>query len=60
MVVDAGHPGPTGFPLSGITATMDGGTGLGGNTWYQIGQNPAAPTTGLDESGHAEGLAGDL
>lgn len=30
-----------------LTATMDGGTGLGGNTWYALGQNTGAPTTGL-------------
>jgi autotransporter-associated beta strand protein len=30
-----------------ITATMDGGTGLTGNTWYAVGNNAAAPTTGL-------------
>ncbi|HEY1379143.1 MAG TPA: autotransporter-associated beta strand repeat-containing protein, partial [Gemmataceae bacterium] len=35
------------FANSGITATMDGGTTLGGNTWYEVGQNPGAPTSGL-------------
>ncbi|MFO0809977.1 MAG: autotransporter-associated beta strand repeat-containing protein [Gemmataceae bacterium] len=43
MVVPVG----TTFATSGITATMDGGTTLGGNTWYELGQNTAAPTTGL-------------
>ncbi len=42
MVVPAGQsfPGP-------ITATMDGGTSLAGNTWYQVGQNTGATSTGL-------------
>lgn len=40
----ANLPPPSGNP---ITATMDGGTALGGDTWYQIGVNTAAPTTGL-------------
>lgn len=31
----------------GITATMDDGTQLGNNTWYQLGQNTAATSTGL-------------
>jgi autotransporter-associated beta strand protein len=43
MVVGVGST----FANSGITATMDGGTTLGGNTWYQLGQNTNAPTTGV-------------
>jgi len=43
MVVPVG----TTFGTSGITATMDGGTTLAGNTWYELGQNVAAPTTGV-------------
>lgn len=42
MVVPAGQS----FP-GGITATMDGGTSLSNNTWYQVGQNSSAPSTGL-------------
>jgi autotransporter-associated beta strand protein len=30
-----------------ITASMDGGTALTGNTWYETGTNTAAATTGL-------------
>ena len=30
-----------------ITATMDGGTAKTGNTWYEVGVNTAALTTGL-------------
>ncbi len=33
-----------------ITATMDGGTAATGNTWYQIGADSAAPTTGIPMS----------
>jgi autotransporter-associated beta strand protein len=43
MVVPVG----TTFATSGITATMDGGTAITGNTWYELGQNTAAATTGL-------------
>jgi fibronectin-binding autotransporter adhesin len=43
MVVPVG----TTFATSGISATMDAGVTLGGNTWYAVGQNTAAPTTGL-------------
>ena len=34
-------------PKSTVSATMDGGTGKGGNTYYEVGVNKAAPTTGL-------------
>ncbi len=43
MVVGAAET----FTSAPITATMDGGTSLSGNTWYQVGQNSGAPTTGL-------------
>jgi autotransporter-associated beta strand protein len=43
MVVPVGRT----FANGGITATMDGGTALGGYTWYALGQNTAQPTTGL-------------
>jgi len=43
MVVEAGA---TNFANS-ITASMDGGTGKGGNTWFQMGLDTAAPTIGL-------------
>jgi autotransporter-associated beta strand protein len=43
MVVPVG----TTFATSGITATMDGGTAVTGYTWYEVGQNTAAATTGL-------------
>jgi autotransporter-associated beta strand protein len=43
MVVAAGRT----FANTGLTATMDGGTAITGNTWYEIGQNVANPTTGL-------------
>src|SRR5258706_12746657 len=33
------------------TATMDGGTNKTGNTWYEKGYNPAAPTTGARVAG---------
>lgn len=42
MVVDVG-----GTYANTITASMDGGTARTGNTWYAVGQNTAAPTTGL-------------
>lgn len=34
-------------PRTTVTATMDGGTAKTGNTWYEIGVNAAAPTTGV-------------
>ena len=43
MVVPVGNT----FANSGITATMDGGTSLTGARWYELGNNVAAPTTGL-------------
>jgi hypothetical protein len=46
MVVDVGTTNTTEF-LNSVTATMDGGTGKGGNTWYARGQNTASPNTGL-------------
>jgi len=35
------------FTSAPITATMDGGITKSGNTWYELGQNTAAKTTGL-------------
>jgi autotransporter-associated beta strand protein len=35
------------FSGAPITATVDGGTSKSGNTWYQLGQNSVAPSTGL-------------
>jgi hypothetical protein len=49
VVIDAGAT-PSGTPANYnnfITATMDNGTAKTGNTWYQIGQNTSAPTTGI-------------
>lgn len=34
-------------PRTAVTATMDGGTARTGNTWYEIGVNAAAPSTGV-------------
>ena len=34
-----------------VTATMDAGPALGGNTWYEIGLDKAYPTTGLPHAG---------
>src|SRR5579859_3669473 len=34
-------------PRTAVTATMDGGTTKVNNTWYEVGVNVAAPTTGL-------------
>src|SRR5438552_741595 len=34
-------------PKTTITATMDGGTAKTGNTWYEVGVNAAALTTGI-------------
>ena len=34
-------------PRTAVTATMDGGAAKTGNTWYEVGVNVAAPTTGL-------------
>jgi hypothetical protein len=47
-IVDFGSP----TALGAVTATMDNGTNLTagkltGNTWYEIGYNPSALTTGL-------------
>jgi len=43
MVVPVGQP----FSALNITATMDNGTGFTGNTYYEVGQNTAAPATGV-------------
>ena len=34
-------------PKSTLSASMDGGTAKTGNTWFELGVNPAAPTTGI-------------
>jgi hypothetical protein len=34
-------------PKTTVTASMDGGITKSGNTWYELGVNKAAPTTGL-------------
>ncbi len=48
MVVDANVPASdTTALLNSVTATMDGGTAKGGNTWYERGQNTGSTTTGL-------------
>src|ERR1041384_7383125 len=40
------------LPLGRSTrATMDAGTNNTGNTWYEVGFNAAAPTTGLPAAG---------
>jgi hypothetical protein len=44
----ANAPPPSG---NSITATIDGATNLGGDTWYQIGTDTAAPTTGIPVGG---------
>ncbi|HEY5914089.1 MAG TPA: immunoglobulin domain-containing protein [Verrucomicrobiae bacterium] len=48
VVIEAPAPPPL---SSAVTATMDGGTNKTGNTWYERGYNPAAPTTGLPAAG---------
>jgi len=47
MVVESGAANFT----SSVTATMDGGTGLGGAVWYQSGLNAGAQTSGLPAPG---------
>lgn len=49
-VMGVADPAPT--ALTGYTtASMDGGTANTGNSWYQKGYNPLAPTTGLPGPG---------
>ncbi|HEV8543144.1 MAG TPA: TIGR03118 family protein [Verrucomicrobiae bacterium] len=36
-----------GDPKTTVTATMDGGVTKAGNTWYEIGVDTAAPTSGI-------------
>lgn len=51
MVVEAGAP-VTGGLFDKCNVIMDdGATNLTGNTWYEIGFNKAAPTTGLPAAG---------
>src|SRR5204862_4318208 len=40
-----------------VTASMDGGAAKTGNTWYQLGKNTAAATTGLPNPGVVTSLA---
>jgi autotransporter-associated beta strand protein len=54
MVVPVG----TTFANSGITATMEGGTSKVNYTWYALGQNAAAPLTGLPSGTTVTSLAG--
>src|SRR5689334_1100829 len=44
MIVERTAPGPIG---RATTASMDGGTNNSDDSWYEIGFNTAAPTTGL-------------
>jgi len=58
MVVEATAVNdPTAHYNNAITASMDGGVAKTGNTWYQIGTNTAAPTTGLPGPGPVTSLA---
>jgi hypothetical protein len=51
MVVEAAAP-ETGFLLNATTVTMDGGAANNlGNTFYEVGFNPFAPTTGIPAAG---------
>jgi hypothetical protein len=49
MIVEAtaSHPAP----LEVTTASLDAGTLNTGSTWYEIGYNTAAPTTGVPQAG---------
>jgi hypothetical protein len=50
MVVEAGSTQPD--PLTGFTtATMEDGEANAGNTWYEAGYYPPAPTSGLPAPG---------
>src|SRR5215470_14455741 len=48
MVVE--HDAPH-APAALTTATMDNGAGNTGNTWYEVGYNQSAPTTGVPAHG---------
>ncbi len=48
VVVEAAAPPPVNIA---VNVTMDGGTNKNGNTWYEKGYNPAAPTSGLPPAG---------
>lgn len=43
-----------------ITATMDGGTGKGGDTFYETGVNTAAPVSGVSHPGVVFGSGNDF
>ena len=47
LVVETGIAPTFAGLQSSITATMDGGIPRTGSTWYAIGENASAPTTGL-------------
>jgi len=47
LVVEAGTPVNAVSLQAAVTATMDFGTAKTGSTWYQVGENVSAPTTGL-------------
>ena len=47
IVIESGTPVDTGAFANAVTATMDGGTGKTGTTWYAVGEDTDAPTTGL-------------
>lgn len=50
MIVEAEGDQPVSL-RSFTTATMDGGPNNNANTWYEVGYNTAAPTTGLPAAG---------
>ena len=39
-------------PTNTVSASMDNGVLKTGNSWYELGVNTAAPTTGIDWLGH--------
>src|SRR5262245_26773666 len=47
-VVEASAPGSLN---AAVNVTVDGGTNKNGNTFYERGYNPAAPTTGIPPAG---------
>ncbi len=51
VVMEADGPLNTPMPAGVVTATMDGGTSLLNNTWYERGYHAAAPNTGLPAPG---------
>jgi autotransporter-associated beta strand protein len=52
MIIPVGSGAGHTNALADVTASMDGGTGNpSANTWYEVGYNPGATTTGLPASG---------